>query len=69
MQKWEYKFIRIRKVTDQGKGTVSWEWDDASLKGTVEDRLNEFGKLGWEVVGCSGGDGTISWTFKRPLDK
>ena len=69
MQKWEYTFIEYvkeQKGFNLKNGVYYWG-DDKSLSLSIKERLNKFGKDGWEIVGSCGTNSYICWTFKRPI--
>lgn len=70
MQKWEYTFIeyvREQKGFDFRNGVYYWG-DDRSIDLSIKDRLNKFGREGWEVASTCGTNSYICWTLRRPLN-
>ena len=70
MQKWEYETLSLIWAS------ADWVWDDnirASEK-TVRDRLDRFGREGWELVGVlsvtgeKGQTKEFQYYFKRPKE-
>jgi uncharacterized protein DUF4177 len=70
MQKWEYLMLAERL------GGGKFKWDDtgkASSDQSVQSRLDEMGRQGWELVHvCSymsmGSTHSYEFYFKRPLE-
>jgi hypothetical protein len=70
MQKWEYAFIeyvREQKGFDFRNGVYYWG-DDRTITLSIKDRLNKFGREGWEIVSTCGTNAYICWTLKKPLE-
>lgn len=70
MQKWEYAFIeyvREQKGFDFRNGVYYWG-DDRTINLSIKDRLNKFGREGWEVSSTCGTNNYICWTLRRPLN-
>ncbi|HLO16321.1 MAG TPA: hypothetical protein VK206_15925 [Anaerolineales bacterium] len=67
MQKWEYYHLS----SDFNPTTKIWLWNDGKT-GTQADRLEEFGRNGWELVSVAVyPDPTypsIMLYFKRPIE-
>lgn len=70
MQNWEYAFIeyvREQKGFDLRNGVFYWG-DDRGITLSIKDRLNNFGREGWEVASTCGTNNYICWTLRRQLN-
>ena len=70
MQKWEYRVLNLRHdpAPAEGQPRPAPFWlDDAQLKASAEERLNEFGGLGWEIASISQHPFDMTYVFKRKI--
>lgn len=61
-QKWEYKVIRAGDFEGNAPIERLDQW-----QAYMDDRMNELGKDGWELVSVSRGEGLVVFFFKRYL--
>lgn len=63
MQRWEYLVVYIRDVDLEATNKEADTYADADV---FTDRLNEYGKAGWELVSFDWLDKGAKAAFKRP---